>query len=924
MTECPNCKAPVREETRFCSACGQRLQTQSSTSDAPTVPASGGFSTVAHTLLPGMRLQGGRYLVKKVLGEGGMGAAAQATDNRLDDKPVVIKELISDSTDDARFQDDVRNFKREVAMLAHIDHPLIPNVTDHFQEGSRYFMVQEYVEGETLEERITRLNQPLKERDVLIYALEVLDVLDYLSQQTPPIVHRDIKPANIIIGSKDKKAYLVDFGIARAEVMRNAQRKQTTALGTPGYAPPEQYQGNADPRSDLYALGATLHHLLTNRDPRHHAPFSYPPVRTLNPQLSPDIERVLTRALLNDMTQRYQSATALRQDFVSILQQRFGVSDSLGHYGATSSSSLPAYSAPTTVGTPPVGQSGGLVPVGQSASGAIPPTVRMVPQGGTSVTPPVLPPVYGPPPYTPQSLAAPGWAGPQSQPRRRQPWWLFLLLLLLVCLLIGGGVFFYQGLLQGKHTTTEPNKAGMGVTQIGNELIGVSDGSYSFDTGRANGSLMTQAAERYRQGDIGGATSLWSQAAAQVTSDAEPLIYLENQHVATVPHITLVVATMLSGDGSSVGAGRDNLQGAYLAQKEFNDGAKLSGGLKVRLLLANSGSKSTYVNQVVERIKNIVASDKTVVGVMGWPFSSRAVGGAQLLGEAHIPLLSPTATSDQLTGISPYFFRVAPTNKAEAIAGARYVANTLHAKSVAVFVDVAESYSQSLAQDFERQWQSDGNKLATEARYTTGDGASIIKALPGVLATHPDVIYFAGHSADVNVLLLNLPLGNIQVMGGDALYELNGYTSSARAGFSRLRFTALAYPDEWSVLGKEDQTPGFFAAYSATYNPSRNPPPSVYGYTRPTSDVMLSYDAMTALLKGAENILKTGKTQITPVDLKNGLAQISGSHAFQGVSGQISFGPNGDPVDKAVVILHVSNDGYIQMESGIEGRFSLK
>ncbi|GHO54038.1 protein kinase domain-containing protein [Ktedonobacter robiniae] len=564
MTECPNCKAPVREGIRFCSACGQRLQTQSSTSDAPTVPASGGFSTVAHTLLSGMRLQGGRYLVKKVLGEGGMGAAVQATDNRLDDKPVVIKELISDSTDDARFQDDVRNFKREVAMLAHIDHPLIPNVTDHFQEGSRYFMVQEYVEGETLEERITRLNQPLKERDVLIYALEVLDVLDYLSQQTPPIVHRDIKPANIIIGSKDKKAHLVDFGIARAEVMRNAQRKQTTALGTPGYAPPEQYQGNADPRSDLYALGATLHHLLTNRDPRHYAPFSYPPVRTLNPQLSPDIERVLARALLNDMTQRYQSATALRQDFVSILQQRFGVSDSLGHYGVTSSSSLPAYSAPTTVGTPPVSQSGGLAPVGPSASGATPPTVRMAPQGGTSVTPPVLPPVppvYGPSPYTPQPLAAPGWTGPQLQPRRRQPWWLFLLLLLLVCLLIGGGVFFYQGLLQGKHTTKEPNKAGLGVTQIGNELIGVSDGSYSFDTGRANGSLMTQAAERYHQGDIGGATSLWSQASAQVTSDAEPLIYLENQHVATVPHITLVVATMLSGDGSSVGAGRDNLQG---------------------------------------------------------------------------------------------------------------------------------------------------------------------------------------------------------------------------------------------------------------------------------------------------------------------------------------------------------------------------
>ena len=257
------------------------------------------MSTLSNSssLTPGSRLQGGRYIIKKVLGQGGTGAALLATDLRLDSKPVVIKELISDSTDPTKQQEDVKNFKREVALLAHLDHPLIPNVTDHFQEGTRYFMVQEHVDGENLEERMGRINQPMKERDALGYAWEVLDILDYLAQQTPPIVHRDIKPANIIIGARDKRAHLVDFGIARADTAKNVQRKQTAALGTPGYAPPEQYQGNADPRSDLYALGATLHHLLTNRDPRNYPPFAYPPVRTLNPQLSPEIERVLTDAL---------------------------------------------------------------------------------------------------------------------------------------------------------------------------------------------------------------------------------------------------------------------------------------------------------------------------------------------------------------------------------------------------------------------------------------------------------------------------------------------------------------------------------------------------------------------------------------------------------------------------------------------------
>src|SRR5260370_27436605 len=101
-----------------------------------------------------------------------------------------------------------------------------------------------------------RLQQPMKEREVLLIASEMLDVLDYLSQQTPPIVHRDIKPANIIIGSKDRRAHLVDFGIARADVARNSPGKQTSAPGTPCYTPPQQYHGNADPPSDLSALGS--------------------------------------------------------------------------------------------------------------------------------------------------------------------------------------------------------------------------------------------------------------------------------------------------------------------------------------------------------------------------------------------------------------------------------------------------------------------------------------------------------------------------------------------------------------------------------------------------------------------------------------------------------------------------------------------
>jgi eukaryotic-like serine/threonine-protein kinase len=316
---CPYCGIEQFERESFCEHCGSNMELP-----ATTTIAEGSLNT--RLLIPGARLQNDRYVIKKGLGQGGMGSVFLATDTRLARKLVVVKALMSDDMDPTRRQEDVRNFKHEVETLAHLDHPLIPSVTDHFQEGSHYCMVQEYVEGETLQARMDRFNQPMKEHVALRYASEVLDILDYLSQQVPAIVHRDIKPANIISGAKDRRAHLVDFGIARKDTPSSTRRKQTTALGTPGYAPPEQYQGNADPRSDLYALAATLHYLLTNRDPGEYVLFQYPPVRQLNPLLSPDTEVLLALALAKDANQRYQSAQAMKRDIENILLRYFEIS----------------------------------------------------------------------------------------------------------------------------------------------------------------------------------------------------------------------------------------------------------------------------------------------------------------------------------------------------------------------------------------------------------------------------------------------------------------------------------------------------------------------------------------------------------------------------------------------------------------------
>jgi len=303
----------------FCEECGAQLVANGAVTPGGAVTSDSTVINPAAGLTPGVSLQNGRYVVVKALGEGGMGSVLLAKDTRLADKLTVVKVLNVDSSNTEKLQEDVHNFTREAETLAHLDHPLIPDVTDHFEEGSRYYMVMDYVEGENLEHWLERAKQPMPEEDALRYALEVLDILEYLSRQQPVIVHRDIKPANIIIGAKDKHAHLVDFGIARANTTVNGKMRKTTALGTPGYAPPEQYQGYADPRSDLYALAATIHHLVTNRDPGENAPFQFPPARALNSRISPELEKILIKALKTSANERYQTPQEMRLDLEALV-----------------------------------------------------------------------------------------------------------------------------------------------------------------------------------------------------------------------------------------------------------------------------------------------------------------------------------------------------------------------------------------------------------------------------------------------------------------------------------------------------------------------------------------------------------------------------------------------------------------------------
>ncbi|MBV9616266.1 MAG: serine/threonine protein kinase, partial [Ktedonobacteraceae bacterium] len=202
-----------------------------------------------------------RYHIQRVIGQGGMGAVYQAKDVKRQ-TICAIKEMSLSMVPVNERQQAIQNFKIEAKMLWGLNHPNLPAFTGFFSEGQRYYMVMEYVDGNTLEELLERNNAPFSERRVLGWARQLCDVLEYLHSQNPPIIFRDMKPGNIML-TRNGRIKLIDFGIARFFRPRGSQ--DTQLLGTPGFAPPEQYgRAQTDERSDIYSLAISLFQLLTN------------------------------------------------------------------------------------------------------------------------------------------------------------------------------------------------------------------------------------------------------------------------------------------------------------------------------------------------------------------------------------------------------------------------------------------------------------------------------------------------------------------------------------------------------------------------------------------------------------------------------------------------------------------------------------
>jgi serine/threonine protein kinase, bacterial len=305
---CPQCDRVNPAGSLFCNGCGATLSPEEQQPSAPASPVR--YAGTGH-LAPQTRLAG-RYVILCRVGRGGMGAVYQAADDRITGKMWAIKEM-SDAAiiDPQEKQQALDGFRQEAVMLATLDHPNLPKVTDHFSEGGKQYLVMDFIEGETLEERVDReVGKPLPVDEVLGWADQLCDVLAYLHRREPPVIFRDLKPGNVMV-TPDGRIKLIDFGIAR--LFKPGKAADTAFFGTSGYSPREQYgRGQTDARSDVYALGATLYHLLTGDDPTDH-PFDFKDVHSLNEQVPEHVAGVIAKALAHDSADRWQSVREMQQ-----------------------------------------------------------------------------------------------------------------------------------------------------------------------------------------------------------------------------------------------------------------------------------------------------------------------------------------------------------------------------------------------------------------------------------------------------------------------------------------------------------------------------------------------------------------------------------------------------------------------------------
>lgn len=307
---CSECGAQNVPGAKFCVTCGHVMHIP----DVEKPPAI--INTLGTGLLPQDSLLNKRYRILKLVGTGGMGAVYKAEDTRFGDRLVAVKEMRQSSLSPQELEVATEQFKIEANMLARLQHPSLPRIYEHFLAGNRWYLVMDFIDGETLDERLRRTpGRKLPPPEVVEIGIQLCKVLDYLHKLQPPVIFRDLKPSNVML-TREGHLYLIDFGIAR--IFKPGQAKDTKAYGSIGYSAPEQFdREQTTDQADIYSLGITLHEMLSGNIPMR-TPFNMPPLQFVAQPALERLSALITQMMALDKNKRPVSMEKVKQELESI------------------------------------------------------------------------------------------------------------------------------------------------------------------------------------------------------------------------------------------------------------------------------------------------------------------------------------------------------------------------------------------------------------------------------------------------------------------------------------------------------------------------------------------------------------------------------------------------------------------------------
>lgn len=664
-------------------------------------------------------LVGARYKVINVLGSGGFGHTYIAEDTQRPGNPrCVLKHLTFNSNDAAVLQQVRRLFQSEAESLEQLgEHDQIPRLLAYFEENEQFYLVQEFIQGNSLSNELTKGGR-LSETEVIPLLKDVLEILEFVHAQS--VIHRDIKPANLIRRSQDSRLVLIDFGavktLSNTIIEVSGETNLSMPVYTSGYAASEQCMGRPRFSSDLYALGMVGIQALTGLHPSQ-LPHDYGTSEVIwrdQATVSDELATILNKMTRYHFGDRYQTAS----EVLEALRQLNATAPTL------MSAAYPgAGNNPTTL-FDPVTQSNPVIPPSSSTPGLA------TPQQGNSVA---------------------RSSGRKFLPRIG----LALLGTLAIAILVRG---FSQ-------TPNTPDPTPSVSTSAASDLIPISDGRKLLNPWQVVRPKQ-EGIDHLDMGNVAQAIAAFESARQQQPSDPETLIYLNNARIGQAQSYQIAVAVPM---GKTLESALEILRGVAQAQDEVNRAGGIN-GVRLKVAIADDASQQAAAQAIATRLAN----DANILAVIGHGTSDTSMTAAMVYQDNKLVMVSPVSSAVRLAEVGEYIFRTVPSDQKTAKALKDYLLNRINKRRVVIFHNPANQYSQSLRKEFKAALDYSGVsgiQIVDEIDLSRPD-FDADDSMNGAIARKAEVLMLApdGEVMDRAIRVIESNNRRLPILGGDSMF----------------------------------------------------------------------------------------------------------------------------------------------------------